>query len=119
MLHPECGCASQCLWRLAEGELPASRTEVLSTSGMVRHAREYSTAVDLVGTEIGMLHRLRKENGAKQFIPLRKDAVCSYMKTITLQKLYRSLRDGDYEVTVAEPVASRARRVLERMVSTV
>ena len=38
LLHPECGCVSQCLWRLAEGDLPVERTLVLSTGGMVRQA---------------------------------------------------------------------------------
>jgi quinolinate synthase len=117
LLHPECGCASQCLWRLSLGDLPANRTEVLSTSGMVRHARSCQAPVDLVGTEVGMLHRLRKENGLKQFIPVREDAICAYMKTITLAKLYRSLRDDVYPVTVAEPIALRARRSLERMLA--
>ena len=117
LLHPECGCVSQCLWRLAEGDLPVERTLVLSTGGMVRHARECTAAVDLVGTEVGMLHRLRKENPAKRFVPLREDAVCSYMKTITLPKLYRALRDDVYEVRVPEPIAHRARRAIERMVA--
>ena len=64
-----------------------------------------------------MLHRLRKENPAKRFVPLREDAVCSYMKTITLPKLYRALRDDVYEVRVPEPIAHRARRAIERMVA--
>jgi quinolinate synthetase A subunit len=115
LLHPECGCASQCLWRLSVGDLPADRTEVLSTSGMVRHARSCDAPVDLVGTEVGVLHRLRKENGVKQFIPVRDDAICAYMKTITLAKVYRSLRDDVYPVTIAEPTATGARRALERM----
>ena len=102
LLHPECGCVSQCLWRLAEGDLPADRTFVLSTGGMVAHARDCPRPVDLVGTETGMLHRLRQVNPAKTFVPLREDAVCSYMKTITVPKLYRALRDDVYPVTVPD-----------------
>lgn len=117
LLHPECGCVSQCLWRLTEGELPADRTLVLSTSGMVRHARECTSAVDLVGTETGMLYRLRKENPSKLFVPLREDAVCSYMKTITLQKIYRALRDDVYLVEVPADIAARSRAAIERMVA--
>ena len=113
LLHPECGCVSQC-WR---GDLPADRTYVLSTGGMVAHARTCEAPVDLVGTEVGMLHRLRQENPGKKFVPLKDDAVCEYMKTITLAKLYRSLRDDVYEVTVEEPVASRARVAIERMMA--
>ena len=98
LLHPECGCVSQCLWRLVEGDLPAERTLVLSTGGMVRHARDCTNPVDLVGTEVGMLHRLRKENPATRFVPVREDAVCSYMKTITLPKLCWTMRVNIAEV---------------------
>jgi quinolinate synthase len=117
LLHPECGCVSQCLFAVAEGELPEDRTFVLSTGGMVRHARECAAPVDLVGTEIGLLHRLRTENPQKRFVPLREDAICEYMKTITLPKLYRALRDDVYEVTVPEPTASKARASIERMMA--
>jgi quinolinate synthase len=119
LLHPECGCVSQCLWRLGEGELPQARTQVLSTGAMVRHARECTAPADLVGTEVGMLHRLRTVNPAKSFIPLREDAVCSYMKTITLAKLYRALRDDVYAVTVSDDVARRARIAIDRMLGAV
>jgi quinolinate synthase len=117
LIHPECGCVSQCLYAVAEGNLPRNRTFVLSTGGMVRHARTCPTSRDLIATEVGLLYRLHKENPQKEFIPIREDAICEYMKTITLPKLYRSLRDGVYEVTVPEPVASRARRAIERMVA--
>ena len=117
LLHPECGCVSQCLWRLAEGELPADRTLVLSTSAMVRHARECASTVDIVGTEMGMLYRLRKENPSKLFIPLREDAVCSYMKTITLKKVYLALRDDVHLVEVPADIATKSRRAIERMVA--
>jgi quinolinate synthase len=117
LLHPECGCVSQCLWALGEGDLPADRTHILGTGGMVRHARSCTAPVDLVGTEVGLLHRLRSENPDKQFVPLKEDAICDYMKTITLPKLYRSLRDLVSEVTVPEPTATRARQAIERMIA--
>jgi quinolinate synthase len=117
LLHPECGCVSQCMFAVAEGELPADRTFILSTGGMAKHARECEARVDLVGTEVGMLHRLRKESPTKTFIPLKDDAICDYMKTITLPKLYRALRDDVYPVTVPEPTASHARLAIERMMT--
>ena len=117
LLHPECGCVSQCMYALAEGDLPAERTHILSTGGMVRHARACHAKADLVATETGLLHRLRKENPEKVFIPVREDAVCEYMKTITLPKVYRALRDMVYEVTVPAPIAARARAAIERMVA--
>ncbi len=116
LLHPECGCISQCLAGLAEGDLPADRTFVLGTGGMVRHARQCTAKVDLVGTEVGMLHRLRRESPKRTFLPVREDAVCPYMKAITLPKLYRALRDLVYEVRVDEQVAARARGAIERMI---
>ncbi len=74
--------------------------------------------MDLVGTEVGLLHRLHKENPDRRFVPLREDAVCRYMKAITLPKLYRSLRDLVEEVSVPPEVAQRARNAIERMVAT-
>jgi quinolinate synthase len=116
LLHPECGCVSQCMYALAHGDLPADRTHVLSTGGMVKHARTCSAKVDLVATEVGMLHRLHREAPQKTFLPVREDAICEYMKTITVPKLYRALRDGVYEVKVPEDVARRARTAIDRMV---
>jgi quinolinate synthase len=117
LLHPECGCVGQCLLAVANGELPADRTFIVGTGGMVTRARERRTPVALVGTELGMLHRLRIEAPDKTFIPIKDDAVCDYMKTITLPKLYQTLRDGVYEVTIPEPIASRARLAIERMLA--
>jgi quinolinate synthase len=117
LLHPECGCVGQCLLAVANGELPADRVFIVGTGGMVTHARESRTPVALVGTEVGMLHRLRTEAPGKTFLPVKDDAVCDYMKTITLPKLYRTLRDDVYEVTVPEPIASRARLAIERMLA--
>jgi quinolinate synthase len=117
LLHPECGCISQCLFAVSEGELPADRTFVLSTGGMVKHAATCHAPVDLVGTEVGMLYRLRREAPDRTFIPLKDDAICEYMKTITLPKLYRALRDDVYAVSVPEPTASRARLAIERMMT--
>ncbi len=117
LLHPECGCVSQCMYALAEGDLPRDRTFIVGTSGMVRHLHASEAPVVFVGTETGMIHRLRKERPDKTYIPVRADAVCEYMKTITVPKLYRSLRDLVDEVTVAPEVADRARVAIERMVA--
>jgi quinolinate synthase len=117
LLHPECGCVSQCMYALAEGDLPADRTLVVGTAGMVRHLEVSEVPVVFVGTETGMLHRLRKQRPDKTFIPVREDAVCEYMKTITLPKLYRTLRDDVYHVTVPEEIAQKARLAIDRMVA--
>jgi quinolinate synthase len=117
LLHPECGCVSQCMFALAEGDLPADRTFIVGTSGMVRHLETSEAPVMIVGTETGMIHRLQKERPDKKFLPVRADAVCEYMKTITVPKLYRALRDDVYEVTVEPEIADRARLAIDRMVA--
>lgn len=117
LLHPECGCVSNCMYEVASGALPRERTFVLSTGGMIRHAADCKAPVDLVGTEVGLLHRLRREHPGKSFVPLKEDAVCEYMKTITVPKLYRTLRDDVYQVTVPEPIASAARVPIQAMMA--
>ncbi|MCS7235140.1 MAG: quinolinate synthase NadA [Armatimonadota bacterium] len=117
LVHPECGCVTSCMYFLATGDLPAERTHILSTEGMVRRVRNSDAQTFLVATETGILHRMRKEAPGKQFVPVREDAVCQYMKRITVEKLYRSLRDGVHEVRVDPEVAARARRAIERMLS--
>jgi quinolinate synthase len=127
LIHPECGCASAALYLAGEGELPPDRTHILSTGQMIRHGREKDGRGQapahngrerfIVATETGILHRLRKENPGADFLPANEAAVCQYMKTITPAKLVRSLRDGVFEVTVPEEIASRAREAIERMVA--
>jgi quinolinate synthase len=111
LVHPECGCASQAM---AYGD---KRTHILSTESMVNFAKQSPKQRFLVATEVGILHRLQKDVPAKSFEPVRKGAVCRYMKMITLEKLRNSLRDGTHEVTVPADVAERARLAIERMVA--
>ena len=111
LVHPECGCASQCM---AFGN---ERTHILSTEGMIKFAKASPKQRFLVATETGILHRLAKEAPEKRFEAVSEAAVCKYMKMITLEKLRDSLRDMRFEVSVPEAVASRARRALERMVA--
>ncbi len=111
LVHPECGCASQCM-AFANG-----RTHILSTEGMIRFAKASPKRRFLVATETGILHRLHKEAPGKVFEPVSNEAVCRYMKMITLEKLRDSLRDWKYQVTVEPEIARRARAAIERMVA--
>src|SRR5205814_228159 len=86
LIHPECGCTSRYVWARERGVLPATTTHVLSTEGMVRHARTSPVTTHIVATETGLLHRLRKENPGKTFVPADDGAVCRFMKQITLDK---------------------------------
>ncbi len=117
LIHPECGCVTSCMYFLSVGALSSERTHILSTEGMIRRVRSSHAQVFLVATETGILHRMRKEAPEKTMVPVRDDAVCQYMKKITLDKLYRTLRDGVYEVRVDPEVAGRARRAIERMLA--
>jgi quinolinate synthase len=116
LIHPECGCSTSAMYLLSEGELPADRTKILSTGGMVNESRVSSAKRFLVATETGILHQLRKANPDAEFEPVNEYAVCQYMKTITPAKLLRSLRDGVFEVRVPEDVRLRAHRAVERMI---
>ncbi len=111
LVHPECGCASQCM---AFGN---GRTQILSTEKMVTFARASEKQRFLVATETGILHRLYKEVPGKEFQAVSERAICRYMKMITLPKLRDALRDGKHVVTVDPEIAARARGAIDRMVA--
>jgi len=117
LIHPECGCASAALYLAGEGVLPAERTHILSTGGMVRGAEGGEGGKFIVATETGILHKLRKLNPTGEYLAANEDAVCKYMKAITPENLLTSLREGVFEVRVEKDVADRARNALERMIA--
>lgn len=116
-VHPECGCTTSALWLAGSGELPAERTHVVSTGGMLDLARTERAGRVLVATEVGMLHQLRKANRTTVFEPVNPRAVCPYMQMITPEKLLHCLRTGTDEVHVDADTAARARRAVERMIA--
>lgn len=115
LVHPECGCSTSNLYDLAMGDMP-SNTSMLSTGKMIEHAKNSSASTFVVATEIGILHRLRQDNPEKRFIPASEEAICPFMKMITLEKVYRALRDDIYPIEVDKETADRARKAIERMV---
>ncbi len=117
LVHPECGCASSCMYFAASGDVDAARTHILSTEGMIDHARTAGRRSFVVATETGILHRLRKEVPDARFAAVSERAICRYMKRITLPRVLRALRDDVHHVTVPDDVAAGARLALERMVS--
>lgn len=104
MVHPECTFEMQ---KVADF--------VGSTSQMCKYAKESSSKTFIVGTEEGILHRLIKENPGKKFVLAYEEAVCPTMKLNTLDRLYASLKEEKYVITVPEPIAKQARKALERM----
>jgi len=117
LIHPECGCTTSAMFLAADGAVPRTNTKFLSTEGMVRHVTSSPRGAFIVATEVGILHRMRQAAPAKQFVPAREDAVCQYMKRITLEKVAHSLEAGVHEVRVAPDVAARARTAIERMLA--
>jgi len=104
MVHPEC-----------RPEVIALADEVLSTGGMCRFARETEAEEIIVGTEMGIIYRLKKENPGEKFIPISEQAICPDMKLITLEKVLWSLKEMAFEVKVPEAVRLRAKAAVDRM----
>jgi len=116
-VHPECGCSSQCMYLMSTGDLPEDRTFILGTGGMVRRVHETNAKEVIVATEVGMLHRLKKEAPNVDFIPANAGARCGYMAMITPNKLVNTLRTGEFEVTLDPGIMEKARLPIERMIS--
>jgi quinolinate synthase len=104
------------MYHMSKGDL-AKTGHILSTEGMMKHARASSADQFVVATETGILYRMKKENPEKEFIPIKRDAVCKYMKKIDLQKVYNSLAHDIYEVKVPTKVADKARLAIDRMLA--
>ena len=119
LVHPECGCVSNILYELSEGNIKNDNTKILSTDGMIKYANQSNAKEFVVATETGILHQLQKQNPEKEFHPVKGDAVCEYMKMITLEKLYRSINEEIYEVKVPEEIAKRAIKPITRMINIV
>ncbi len=92
---------------------------VLSTGQMVRWVKETEAEEIIVGTEVGMIHRLKKEAPGKRFIPISKLTTCPDMKRITLEKVLWALQDMQHPVEVPDEIAARGRRSIERMLEMV
>lgn len=105
MVHPEC-----------RPSVIALADAVLSTEGMCRRAGETRNKEMIVGTETGILHRLKKENPGKAFYPAYEGAVCPNMKKITLEKVLWSLEDMKDEIEVPDDISRRARESIEKMI---
>lgn len=116
LVHPECSCTSSVIYHMSKGDL-AKNGFILSTEGMMKHARASNARQFLVATETGILYRMQKENPDKQFVPVKSDASCKYMKKITLEKVYNSLAKDIYEVRVSKSTADKARLAINRMLA--
>ena len=104
LVHPEC-----------EPEFQIKADHILSTGGMVKRAKEAKTKTFIIGTEIGLVDRLRRENPDKTFLPALEYAECSAMKRIDLENTHRALKEERPMILVPDDIAKKARTPIERM----
>lgn len=105
MAHPECSAA---VLKLADA--------VLSTSGMLRYARESQAQEFIVATEVGMIYPLKIENPGKRFYEVTSLASCPNMKKTTLAKVATSLENMVHEVLLPQDIINRAKRSIDNMI---
>jgi len=106
LVHPEC-----------RPDAKAAADAVLSTGQMMRFVRESNAPGFIIGTETGIIHRLKIENPSKYFVPVNDKAVCPNMKSITLEKVLWSLQDMRHVISVPEDIRVRALSSVERMLA--
>lgn len=104
IVHPECDLEVQ---KLAD--------HICSTSQMIKRAKKSPAKKFIIGTEIGLLHRLKKKNPEKEFIPACEKSICQQMKENTLEKVYSCLLEEKNRVVVPKEIAERARAAVHRM----
>ena len=117
LVHPECSCTSPMLYDIASGSYKNRQVQVLSTEGMMNYAKNSSSSEFVVATETGILYRMKQQNPEKTFVPASDKAECQYMKMITLDKVYDSLVNEEYEVRVPKNIALKAKLAIDRMLS--
>jgi len=117
LIHPECGCATSAVEAVSAGDVDPEGVQILSTEGMINRPKISDADEYIVATEVGILHRLRRENPTKRFYPASDLAVCAYMKVTTLPKILRALQKLEHVITVEPETAARARTAIERMIA--
>lgn len=117
LIHPECGCTTPVLEAMSAGDLDPSSVHVLSTEGMIRYPATAESNEFIVATEVGILHRLRRENPTRRFFAANDRAVCAYMKVTTLEDVERSLTNMEHRISVEPEIAAKALQSIERMVA--
>ncbi len=108
IVHPEC--------------LPsvvALADEALSTSQMCKFAGQTDAKEIIVGTEVGLIYRLKKDNPGKEFYPASERAVCPNMKRTTQEKVLWALQELKQEVKVPEQIRIRAKKAIDRMLEII
>lgn len=105
-VHPEC-----------RPEVINLADKVLSTGKMIKEARTTPKKAVIIGTEAGIVYRLKKENPDKDFYPVKELALCYNMKKINLKKVLQSLEEEIFKVQVPLEISRRARGAIEKMIN--
>lgn len=105
VVHPEC-----------PPEVIDLADAVRSTSGMLRYVKETDVKEFIIGTETGIIYRMKKENPDKMFYPVRQDFICVNMKKITLEKVLASLEEEKHRIIVPEDIRAKALNAIEGMI---
>jgi quinolinate synthase len=106
LAHPECN-----------PEVLDQADAVRSTSGMLKYVQESGAQEFIIGTEQGIIHRMRKENPGKVFYSPSRRLICRPMKRITLADVIAALQENRHQVKVPEDVRVRALKAVERMLA--
>ncbi len=104
--HPEC-----------RPEVVEMADHVCSTSGMYKYCKESEARTFIIGTEMGILYRLKKENPEKRFILPSKSLICPNMKLTSLEDVVESLREMKNVVRVPEDIRLKAKKALDLMLA--
>lgn len=105
-VHPEC-----------RPEVIDRADRVFSTGQMVKEAARTSATQVIIGTEVGIIHRLKKINPRVEFIPLKENAFCSNMKKINLMSVLRALEKARYQIEVPDEIREKALTAIKKMIS--
>lgn len=105
MVHPEC-----------RPEVIELADEVLSTGKMCVYAKSSPVQEFIIGTEVGIIYRLTRDNSGKKFYPASENALCANMKRTTLEKVYVSLLEMKTQVNVPDEIRRKARSAIDKMV---
>jgi len=104
LVHPECVPA-----------VVALADAALSTSRMGKFARETKAKEMIIGTEVGLIYRLKKDNPGKEFYPASEAVVCPNMKRTTQEKILWALEELKEEVRIPDDIRRRAVKSINRM----
>lgn len=109
LIHPECNCSDD------DRILNLPQAYLYSTAGMIRHAAVSPKKQFIIATEIETIHKLKKDNPDKEFIPIHPKTICGQMKKVTLENVLEALEKEQHLVEVSEDIRARAWIPIERM----